>query len=120
MRISLFVVILIAVVSGFQITNAADLTNKHPVVNLGEGTISCGRWIGYRASHVITQAEVEAWVRGFLTGMNAADPTRHGVGDGSDPEGNNLWLDNYCKAHPLDSLYDAAILLRVALINNSN
>ena len=34
----------------------------------GEGTISCGAWLSYRQTRSMIGAEVEAWVRGFLSG----------------------------------------------------
>jgi hypothetical protein len=70
-----------------------------------------------RTTTGITGAEAEAWVRGFLSGMNAGDPLTHSVGHGVQPEGNNVWIDNYCRQHPLEMLYDAALALRAALWN---
>jgi hypothetical protein len=88
-----------------------------PVRVFGEGTITCGQWLHYRTTTGITGAEAEAWARGFLSGMNAGDPLMHSVGHGVQPEGNNVWIDNYCRQHPLEMLYDAALALRAALWN---
>jgi hypothetical protein len=92
---------------------SAAATDK-PVTVLGEGTISCGQWVEDRSMHGIREVVDTAWVRGLLTGMNAVNPP-HNVGEDSDPAGNNLWIDTYCKQHPLSMLYDAAVLLWYAL-----
>jgi hypothetical protein len=91
-------------------------TQEKPVRVFGEGTISCGKWLQDRETKSINGAEAEAWVRGFLTGTNAAsDDAISSVGTGADPEGNNAWLDNYCRRHSLERLYEAAMALRAAL-----
>jgi hypothetical protein len=99
---------------------SSDLPGKGPVIVLGEGTISCGQWLEYRKTKVITGAESAAWVRGLITGMNAADPQNHAVGHGSDPAGNNLWINNFCKQHPIERLYEASVALWYALLEKSN
>jgi hypothetical protein len=94
------------------------------VLILGEGVETCGKWLDYRKSPGTSIAQ-EAWVRGFLTGVNAtgganfhgpkATKPKYAVGQSSDPQGNALWIDNYCASHPLDQLYAAAVMLRGAL-----
>ena len=81
---------------------------------LGEGTVSCGEWIERRARPEGDTLRFisEVWVRGFLTGMNSSlafiDHKLSWTGKDTDPAGNNLWLDNYCRLHPLTHLGDAA------------
>ena len=84
---------------------------------LGEGTMSCGQWVHFRQTTENPDLAklAAAWVRGFISGVNAATPKGSKVGEGSDPEDNNLWLDNYCKAHPLDELAFASVALWNAL-----
>ena len=60
------------------------------------------------------------WVLGYLTGVAIFTPP---IGDGllrTDWEGIRHWIDNYCQAHPLDSVNDAAAALAVDLAKNSN
>jgi hypothetical protein len=91
-------------------------TKQKPVLILGEGTETCGSWLQYRSRAPMSFVQ-EAWVRGFLTGMNAAQSEKNDVGKGSDPAAENLWMDNYCRAHPLDTVYTAAVGLWFTLSN---
>jgi hypothetical protein len=97
-----------------QIAAAPAVATDKPVTILGEGTVSCGQWLEDRSTRGIPEAVDTAWVRGLLTGLNAMTPP-HNAGHDSDPAGNNLWIDTYCKQHPLSMLYDAAVLLWYAL-----
>lgn len=77
---------------------------------MGAGTISCGKWTTDRRDPKSTLALLDAsWVVGFLSGIgwvgqNGDDPLR-----GLDGEAVWAWIDNYCKANPLDSLDTAAV-----------
>jgi hypothetical protein len=85
-----------------------------PVI-LGEGTMSCGQWLEFRRTREGMAAVSEAWVRGFLTGYGFAYLVNHregpAVGSGTDPFGNNAWIDNYCRDHPLNDLSEASAYL---------
>jgi hypothetical protein len=86
-------------------------------VSAGSGTLSCGSWTAdrreYNTGGRVTQGSQEAqqesaWVLGFLSGIgfihnNGDDPM-----DGVDSQGVWAWIDNYCKAHPIVSIADAA------------
>lgn len=51
------------------------------------------------------------FVDGFLSGANFADPTYRTVGQGSQHAGRMAWLENYCRARPLDNFGDAVMEL---------
>ena len=80
---------------------------------LAQGAISCGVWLRDRLGDDARIAD-EAWVSGFITGMNAGIGAALGsdkllqVGRGTDAAGMFSWIDNYCRAHPLDHLARAA------------
>jgi hypothetical protein len=51
---------------------------------------------------------MSSWVLGFITGYNLYGPGSNNVSKGTDLEGLNAWLDNYCAGHPLDPFGVAA------------
>lgn len=73
------------------------------------GDVSCARWFD-PTYHVHNRG----WLLGYLTGMNAAS-----VSLGKNPDalkgvaGEQVWawMDNYCKANPLEKASDGAPLL---------
>ena len=74
--------------------------------NLGDGTKSCGTWLAQRKEDGWTAKVNAAWVDGFLTAVNELATSN--LTKGVDHEGRDTWIDNYCQAHPLDQLVDAA------------
>lgn len=76
---------------------------------LGAGALSCGGWTAARQSRDLSFAgSLESWVLGFLSGIgymgsDDVDPMR-----GLDNYAVAGWIDNYCGAHPLEKIVDAA------------
>ena len=75
---------------------------------MGASGISCGTWIAARRDGKALTWTAEQWVLGFLSGigfvgLNGADPLQ-----GMDSEGVWAWIDNYCRAHPIDEVLWAA------------
>jgi hypothetical protein len=75
---------------------------------IGSGTGSCGTWSADRRQPPPVAFQDEQWVLGFLSGIGF-------VGDGGDNPLNGVdaaavwgWMDNYCQAHPLESIATAA------------
>lgn len=73
---------------------------------VGQGIGSCGAWTSAR--HERAAADLEQWILGFLSGVG------FDAVDGTDPLrllGTDVvfaWIDNYCSAHPLDPIVNAA------------
>ena len=90
------------------------LANPEQYNALGPGTMSCGNWSTFRhgnASDWIPQAD---WVLGYITAYNYFIWTRStNVADGADSDVLMAWIDDYCTAHPLDSLAAATHALVV-------
>lgn len=66
---------------------------------------SCGEWTG-RKSNAIEEAHDKSWLYGALSTIamiKKVDILAH-----TDAESIDLWMDNYCQAHPLDSLLEGA------------
>jgi hypothetical protein len=87
---------------------------------MGAGKTSCGDWLRYRSlldrpenlKEVANSYQVQAWVDGFLSGFNVA---KAGGPDilSSKPPAPDLysWVDNYCRAKPLNVVGDAVLVL---------
>jgi hypothetical protein len=85
---------------------------------MGMGTGSCGGWTAHRADYgdgrPITQNSAAAlaemqWVVGFLSGVGYVGSDDDDPLDGmDDPEGVWAWVDNYCRANPINPIERAA------------
>ena len=87
----------------------------------GSGLQSCGSWTASRRAYVpggpATHAAQTAlqemeWITGFLSGIasqGSLDPLNN-----VDVQGVWAWIDNYCRAHPLEAIGDAAAAFAVA------
>jgi hypothetical protein len=53
---------------------------------------------------------LKAWVIGFLSGINLASDKPDAL-VGTDYHGAMAWLDNYCKANPLNTITEASVKL---------
>jgi hypothetical protein len=84
--------------------------NAHPVQSsankyrsFGVGVVvSCGTWIALRRQSEATADPESQWLLGFLAGASFA-----GQSYTLDGPAVMAWLDNYCRAYPLDSLSQA-------------
>lgn len=99
-------VALIAALLLFVATDAGAQQNQPSRVVFGEGGSSCGQWTQARQNPSAKQGAMAQWIVGFLSGRNL-DSTNDFL-SGTDFDGVTGWFDNYCKAHPLDSLTKAA------------
>lgn len=70
------------------------------------GVRSCGTWIEQRATKGFDRLATEAWLVGFLSG--GALSTNMNVLQGTDNASLFAWIDNYCRANPLNDLGDGA------------
>ena len=93
--------------------------------NLGAGSISCGTWTKDSNAHSRDpQNSIFAafwhvnqnWVLGYITAFNAWGPLekRPGASDiskGTNSDGITAWIDNWCRANPLEDITTGAIYL---------
>jgi hypothetical protein len=75
------------------------------------GSDSCANWTENRKNRLSSNQVLEGWVLGFVTGYN-----QYGASDGGTTQGGNAtailgWMDQYCAANPLDSVYWASTKL---------
>jgi hypothetical protein len=74
----------------------------------GFGMRSCGTWTAVR--HDGTALGHEQWILGFLSAVGYTNFLRDQMNplEGTDADGVWAWIDNYCQAHPLDRIINAA------------
>jgi hypothetical protein len=95
----------------------------------GEGLSSCGSWTHARQRNWSNRMSKEQWVAGYLSSANTFMEAMWGLlggGDskdnspdflkGGDWEGEMVWIDNYCRAKPLNQISQAAAELSMELI----
>ena len=78
-------------------------------VEIGAGLDSCGTWTADRRSPGGSAAlQDEQWVLGFLTGAADIGPIDADPMRDVDAHAIWAWIDNYCRAKPLDKIIKAA------------
>lgn len=88
----------------------AHAATKYVIV--GAGSRSCGSWLQVRSQALPDSAMLQSWVLGYITSVNANFLTSSpDVTQGASPDALFSWIDNYCAAHPLDSLARATSAL---------
>ena len=70
----------------------------------GAGTFSCGNWLANRRG--AEQFSYNAWLLGWVSA--AGHYEAHGPLRDTDSSALIAWVDNYCREHPLDQIFDAA------------
>jgi hypothetical protein len=97
-----------AIVFGFlssQVATAAEAV-------LGQGNISCDSWLESRRADNPPAASRTAWVLGFVTAFNQYGSKPEGdVSGGKATEELMVRIDDHCRLHPLDNLYNASAAL---------
>ena len=79
---------------------------------LGQGNISCSSWVESRGNDNPLAATRTAWVLGFITAFNQYRiKPQADVSGGKNTEVLMARIDDYCKRHPLDNLYNASAAL---------
>jgi hypothetical protein len=86
-------------------------SNAHALSSIGDRT--CGQW-ATRKQMPYNELSAEAWLMGFMTGP-AVGTSKDVLAD-TDGDSVNLWMDNYCRAHPLDRVGTGATTLYFELL----
>ena len=79
---------------------------------LVKGSASCGSWVNEKS--VTVNAAYQLWLMGYLSGF--AIGTGKDILKGTDSQSIALWVNNFCKANPLQDMSDAAFQLANELI----
>jgi hypothetical protein len=103
-----------AVVAGMCVLPASAQINssKGTAAVLSNGQNSCGEFLaGDRQSQAINLS----WILGYITGANSrgqAANDRSVGGSFRDPEAATAWVQQYCRSHAFDYVFQAAEALR--------
>jgi len=82
------------------------------------GAPSCGNWVTERTSaNKWYGIANNYWLNGYLSSF--AKSTSHDILKNMNNDSVKLWMDNYCKEHPLGAVDDGADLLIKQLIMKS-
>jgi hypothetical protein len=73
---------------------------------MGIGTSSCTLWSGERGAK--KDFPWDQWLLGFVSGASHVDGGNAPTTDYSDGASVLGWIEDYCRAHPLDQLAQAA------------
>ncbi len=86
----------------------------------GHGYNSCGAWAEARNKGKLVSMPFEAWVQGYLSGINGLDYFKTDILKDSDYKSWFVWIDNYCQQNPLEKISMAALQLAGELYNRQN
>jgi hypothetical protein len=81
------------------------------------GVATCGEWIQERARQSILSTAYEFWLLGYLSGVSVALGVR--FLPSTNAASIEAWMDNYCRANPLDSVGEGADKLAKELIKRA-
>jgi hypothetical protein len=95
-RVCLVVVAGIALSVGHALLAQRPPSEAHVVY--GHGNASCGSWVSDTSE--LIRAAKQAWVLGFLSGVGYAGVSLNKT----DSDAVSVWMNNYCQAHPLDTI----------------
>jgi len=98
--------------AGPGMARASD--NGKQFVIFGAGLDTCGKWVAARSGPGHGDAQL-TWIAGYLTGFNEWGWRGRDISGGEDGPAIAGWMDNYCRAHPLDNLREATDALIVEL-----
>jgi hypothetical protein len=108
MRPLAILLVVAAIMANSESHARAASADGHFVV-VGFGAVSCGGWTRERRSRSFAAMAYSGWVEGYLTSFNQWDyKDEANVMAGTDVAGVDAAIDNYCAAHPLDPISDAA------------
>jgi hypothetical protein len=86
------------------------------VVVWGIGQINCGRFVQERERRPGVRGPYDAtfrqWFLGFATALNWIMLSNRDLLASTDAEGAMTWLEDYCRAKPDDTFFDAAVALQ--------
>jgi hypothetical protein len=86
---------------------ASAQSNQEGHLIMGQGTWSCGVWTEARSTKALVLSAANAGV----VSDKLITPYGPDILKGKDFEGLMAWVDNFCRAHPLDPIGTAAIAL---------
>lgn len=96
---------------GLLISNGAEAVTTF-------GNRSCGTWVKDREAKSVNEMTAEFWLVGYLSGL--AMLSNKDFLANTDTTSIYLWMDNYCKTNPLETIIDAGFKLGIELMNRKD
>ncbi|HET7832130.1 MAG TPA: hypothetical protein VFK88_04110 [Gallionella sp.] len=87
----------------------------------GAGSSTCGAWLQYRGANQY-YGELH-WIQGFISSYNQyvySGKNPNGIFGSADSNALAAWMDNYCRANPLDTVYRGTLVLVDELKGRAN
>jgi len=111
MRVIPLLAVAVLVSGSFQ---AWSQTKNH----WGEGNAPCSEWTKERSAKTVVGTQLAAWLRGYVSGANVMQNYKVNIftATTADMDAMDRWINDYCRAHPLDKLVVAADSLVKKLI----
>jgi hypothetical protein len=103
------IIISVLLLGGQPPSIAADASGRFTI--LGHGNISCGSMVAAYEKDDLGRVVHTTWVSGYLTAINEKAHIGKDITNGSDVEAWSMWIYNYCKSNPLDTLHKATTKL---------
>jgi hypothetical protein len=107
-----------ALLASILLAVPADAGDQYVI--LGAGGRPCGSWLQVRSQALPDSAVLQSWLLGYITSVNAnLLSVNQDVTGGASADALYSRIDNYCAAHPLDTLARAAgALIDSLLVKN--
>ena len=80
---------------------------------IGAGGTTCGKWVENRRTDAYYHHQLN-WVLGFVSSYNYylhAGTETYGVIGSTDSASIAVWMDNYCKENPLETVFAGSVQL---------
>ena len=102
-----FVAALVLAMAFHQVYAAND---KDEYVIHGHGKHSCDEFVNHKSS-LFTQTYYFVWLQGYVSHYNKVTAETVDIWQDMDFNGAILWIENFCRNHPLEDVHAAAIAL---------
>jgi hypothetical protein len=86
---------------------AADRNGNYTVLG-APGLVTCREWLDLHDSGNVQEAQIEAWVAGFISAYNLYEYSSKNVIEGRDPQALIDWAVRFCHANPSVTIAEAA------------
>lgn len=95
-----------------------NTAQAQPSPIMGTGAFSCGQWVESRAlKEEAVDGILIQWQLGFLSGMNFKGNSIKEMVILPDAPSILLYMDNYCKAHPLEKVMEGSLALYQEMVS---
>ena len=103
---------------GMVLAASVEDASAEKRIFFGDGANSCRAWTDARAQHPQGVRLLEEWVLGFVSGANIYDDSPEMLKQ-MDERAIFAWIDDYCRAHAVERVDDAAFELMQELLRRT-